>query len=89
MVEAQLRRLSKDEQEPSKFVLGPTPAQQKRIPSATTANENPKPSDAVLDEAKFKSKFSSLPEFQPGWYHCYKTFFVVNDEFLSSKSILV
>lgn len=55
MVEAQLRQFSQDDSDGSKFVLGPTPAQQKRVPP-----------DDVLDDAKFKSKISSLPEFQPG-----------------------
>ena len=45
-----------------KFVLGPTPAQQKR----STATMSPDEMDKILETVNFREKFSSLPEFKPG-----------------------
>jgi hypothetical protein len=56
IVEAQLSRLSRDDLEGSNFVLGPTPAQQKRHEDE----------EDVLENDKFRSKLSTLPEFHPG-----------------------
>ena len=41
-----------------KFVLGPTPAQKKRL--------SPDEMDKILETVNFREKFSSLPEFKPG-----------------------
>jgi hypothetical protein len=65
-VEAQLLRLSKDESDNAKFVLGPTPAQQKQQPDTAQPAADGDADTDVLDNDKFKTKFSSLPEFQPG-----------------------
>ena len=40
------------------FVLGPTPAQKKRL--------SPDEMDKILETVNFREKFSSLPEFKPG-----------------------
>jgi hypothetical protein len=56
IVEAQLNRLSRDDLEGSNFVLGPTPAQQKRHEDE----------EDVLENDRFRSKLSTLPEFHPG-----------------------
>ena len=41
-----------------KFVLGPTPAQKKRL--------SPDEMDKILETVNFREKFSSLPQFKPG-----------------------
>lgn len=41
-----------------RFVLGPTPAQKKRL--------SPDEMDKILETVNFREKFSSLPEFKPG-----------------------
>ena len=47
--------------EQNKFVLGPTPAQQKR-----STGMSPDEMDKILETVNFRQKFSSLPEFKPG-----------------------
>ena len=41
-----------------KFVLGPTPAQKKRL--------SPDEMDKILETVNFREQFTSLPEFKPG-----------------------
>jgi hypothetical protein len=44
--------------EQHRFVLGPTPAQKKRL--------SPDEMDKILETVNFREQFSSLPEFKPG-----------------------
>ena len=46
------------ESENEVFVLGPTPAQKKRL--------SPDEMDKILETVNFREQFSSLPEFKPG-----------------------
>ena len=49
--------------EQSKFVLGPTPAQQIKLRST---GMSPDEMDKILETVNFREKFSTLPEFKPG-----------------------
>merc|ERR1719189_2898279 len=62
-LESENEAVFEHQQNTSKFVLGPTPAQQIKLRST---GMSPDEMDKILETVNFREKFSTLPEFKPG-----------------------